>query len=160
MTGAIFTETRPAMIIRSAWRGEGRKTSEPNRATSNRAEAMDIISIAQHAKPNDSGQTELLRAQLIALSSCVKITPSSVRNLPTSSGVSSVTLCPSVVAILNYSQTPFSHRRIVGTIGGGKLFQGKCKCSPNFEEHLHTSRGKIRSDYFLGCCVRLLCLSR
>jgi hypothetical protein len=30
----------------------------------------------------------------------VKITPSSARNLPTSSGVSSVTLCPSDVAMI------------------------------------------------------------
>src|SRR5882672_8856103 len=73
MTGAIFCERRPATIIRSAWRGEGRKTSEPNRATSKRAADMDIISIAQQARPKLSGQMELLRAQFTALSSLVSV---------------------------------------------------------------------------------------
>src|SRR5437773_9763183 len=69
MTGAIFCERRPATIIRSAWRGEGRKTSAPKRATSKRAAAMDIISMAQQARPKPSGQMELLRAQFTALRS-------------------------------------------------------------------------------------------
>src|ERR1700722_6958455 len=59
---------------------------------------------------------ELMRAQFIALLSCVKITPSSARKLQRSSGVSSVTLCPKVVAMLNYSQTLFSHTRRGRTI--------------------------------------------
>jgi hypothetical protein len=33
-TGAIFRDSRPAMIMRSDWRGEPRKTSAPNRAMS------------------------------------------------------------------------------------------------------------------------------
>src|SRR5437667_10717854 len=94
MTGAIFCERRPATIIRSAWRGDGRKTSAPNRATSKRAAAMDIISIAQQANPNPSGQIELLRAQFTALSSVVKMIPSSSRSLPKSSGLVSVTCLP------------------------------------------------------------------
>ena len=69
MTGAIFCERRPATIMRSAWRGEGRKTSAPKRATSKRDAAMDIISMAQQARPKPSGQMELLRAQFTALSS-------------------------------------------------------------------------------------------
>src|SRR6202011_1118816 len=76
ITGAIFCERRPATIIKSAWRGDGRKTSAPKRATSKRAAAMDIISMAQHAKPKPSGQMELLRAQFTALSSWAKITRS------------------------------------------------------------------------------------
>src|SRR4029077_1263107 len=76
MTGAIFCDTRPAMIIRSDWRGEGRKTSAPNRAISKREALIDIISMAQHARPNDIGQIEFFRAQLIALSSVVRIRPS------------------------------------------------------------------------------------
>src|SRR5580704_6789127 len=92
MTGAIFCERRPATIIRSAWRGEGRKTSAPKRATSKREAAMDIISMAQQASPNPSGQREFLRAQLTALSSWVKRMPSSARTLVRSSGLSSVTL--------------------------------------------------------------------
>ncbi len=87
------------MIIRSAWRGDGRKTSEPNRATSKRDAAMDIISIAQQASPNPSGQIELLRAQFTALSSCVKMMPSSCSSLPKSSGFSRVTFLPTVVLI-------------------------------------------------------------
>src|SRR3984957_4237954 len=76
MTGAIFCETRPAMMIKSDWRGEGRKTSAPKRAMSKRAPPMDIISIAQQAKPKVMGQTELLRIQLTAKSNEVKNTPS------------------------------------------------------------------------------------
>lgn len=36
---------------------------------------IDIISIAQQAKPNDIGQMEFFRPQLITLSSVVVITP-------------------------------------------------------------------------------------
>src|SRR6266567_2242606 len=78
MTGAILFETRPAMIIKSDCRGEGRKTSAPKRAISKRDAPMDIISIAQHAKPNVIGQIEFLRIQLITLSTVVSTTPSGV----------------------------------------------------------------------------------
>ena len=50
--------------MRSACRGEGRKTSEPKREMSKRDVAEAIISMAQQAKPNVSGHTELPRAQL------------------------------------------------------------------------------------------------
>src|SRR5450756_1270381 len=76
MTGAILFETRPAMIIRSLWRGEGRKTSAPKRAISNREALIDIISMAQQASPKDMGQMEFLRAQLTAASSDVMTIPS------------------------------------------------------------------------------------
>src|ERR1700733_1936804 len=75
MTGAILFETRPAMIMRSLWRGDPRKTSAPNREISNRDALIDIISIAQQARPNAIGQIEFLRPQLITLSSVVVITP-------------------------------------------------------------------------------------
>src|SRR5579864_238242 len=67
ITGAILLLTRPAMIIRSDWRGEPRKTSAPKRAMSKREADIDIISMAQQASPNDIGQMEFFRAQLIAL---------------------------------------------------------------------------------------------
>src|ERR1700682_24505 len=76
MTGAILFETRPAIILRSDCRGDPRKTSAPKRAISNRDALIDIISIAQHANPNDIGQMEFLRAQLMALSSVVMSRPS------------------------------------------------------------------------------------
>src|SRR6266446_1913669 len=57
--------------------------------------AMDIISMAQHARPKPSGQMELLRAQFTALSSCVKMMPSSSRSFPKSSGLVRVTCLPS-----------------------------------------------------------------
>src|ERR1700678_126896 len=76
MTGAIFCETRPAITIKSDWRGEGRKTSAPKRARSKRAPPIDIISIAQQAKPKVMGQTELLRTQLTAKSKEGMTTPS------------------------------------------------------------------------------------
>src|SRR5262245_3213789 len=80
--------------MRSAWRGDGRKTSAPKRATSKRAAAIDIISMAQQASPKPRGQMELLRAQLTALSSVVKMMPSSSSSLPKSSGRVSVTCLP------------------------------------------------------------------
>src|SRR5690348_6867581 len=63
-TGAIFRVTVPDTIMRSAWRGDGRKTSAPKRAISKREVVEAIISIAQQARPNVSGQMALLRAQL------------------------------------------------------------------------------------------------
>src|SRR6516225_6746969 len=76
ITGAILFETRPAIIIRSDCRGEPRNTSAPKRAISNREALIDIISIAQHAKPKLMGQIEFLRAQLTARSSVVNTMPS------------------------------------------------------------------------------------
>src|SRR6267143_3329015 len=114
MTGAIFCERRPATIIRSAWRGEGRKTSAPKRARSKRAAAMDIISIAQQARPKPSGHMELLRAQFTALSRVVKMMPSSARRFPKSSGFVSVTCLPSDVLIRSPSQV-CSHRERLET---------------------------------------------
>jgi hypothetical protein len=43
---------------------------------SNREELIDIISMAQQANPNDIGQIEFLRAQLIAWSRLVVMMPS------------------------------------------------------------------------------------
>src|SRR4051794_1791720 len=76
ITGAIFCETRPAMMIRSDWRGEPRNTSAPKRAMSNREALIDIISIAQQAKPNDIGQMEFFLAQFTAWPSVVNSIPS------------------------------------------------------------------------------------
>ena len=50
-TGAILSFTVPETIMRSHWRGVGRKTSMPKRATSQRANPALIISMAQHARP-------------------------------------------------------------------------------------------------------------
>ena len=58
-TGAIFWLTRPATIIRSACRGVAENRSMPKRAMSNRGEAVAIISIAQHARPNVAGHRSL-----------------------------------------------------------------------------------------------------
>src|SRR5579864_6515831 len=78
MTGAILLDTRPAIMIRSLCRGDGRNTSAPKRAMSNRDAPIDIISIAQQASPNVMGQIELFRIQLTAESSVVNTTPSGV----------------------------------------------------------------------------------
>src|SRR6478752_10202725 len=78
ITGAILLDTRPAMIIRSLCRGDGRNTSAPKRAISKRDAPMDIISMAQQARPNVMGQMEFLRIQLTAESSVVNTTPSGV----------------------------------------------------------------------------------
>ena len=70
-TGAILIETRPERMSRSAWRGEARNASKPKRAMSTRAATIDIISIAQQARPKVAGNIELPRAQSTALSSVV-----------------------------------------------------------------------------------------
>ncbi len=61
-TGAILSVTAPATIIRSDWRGLGRKTSAPKRAISKRDVEDAIISIAQQARPNVNGQIADFRA--------------------------------------------------------------------------------------------------
>src|SRR5580704_8539045 len=63
------------MIIRSLCRGDPRNTSAPKREMSKREALIDIISIAQQARPNAMGQMEFLRPQLITLSRVVVITP-------------------------------------------------------------------------------------
>src|SRR5215468_1825721 len=64
------------MIIRSDWRGDGRKTSAPKRATSKRDAPIDIISMAQQARPKVIGQMELRRTQFTTASSEASTTPS------------------------------------------------------------------------------------
>src|SRR5579862_1306011 len=71
---------------------------------------MDIISMAQQARPKASGQSELLRAQFTALSSCVKMMPSLFRTLVRSSGLSRVTLRPPSTLIVRASMI-FSHEQ-------------------------------------------------
>src|SRR5580700_4636696 len=141
MTGAIFCERRPATIIKSAWRGEGRKTSAPKRATSKRAAAMDIISMAQQARPKPRGQMELLRAQLTALSSVVKIMPSSSSRLPKSSGLVSVTCLPSDVLM-----GP-SYRIIFAQPGGVH----KCGASGDFRRATSVRSRRVKPLACDGC---------
>ena len=69
MIGAIFFVTVPATIIRSLWRGEERK-SMPNRSgTSKRGMDIEIISIAQHARPKPIGHSDDRRARFVCVSS-------------------------------------------------------------------------------------------
>src|SRR5437667_12719227 len=65
--GAILMVTVPETIMRSEWRGEAHGTI-PKRSTSKREANVAIISIAQHARPNVTGQIDDLRAQLKILS--------------------------------------------------------------------------------------------
>src|ERR1041384_6980724 len=64
MIGAIFRVGVPLTIIRSDWRGLGRKTPAPKRSMSKREAPVAIISIAQQASPKVIGQIADLRAQL------------------------------------------------------------------------------------------------
>src|SRR5262245_55447096 len=73
-TGAIFLDNRPATIIRSDWRGDPRKTSAPNRAMSYRPQLIAIISMAQHARPNVTGQIADRRAHWTIFSTVVVTT--------------------------------------------------------------------------------------
>src|SRR5580692_5066996 len=93
MTGAILFETRPAIMIRSLCRGDGRNTSAPKRAISKRAAPIDIISIAQQARPNVIGQMELLRIQFTA--------ESSVEHDPLRSGIAEGKILNRPLAILD-----------------------------------------------------------
>src|SRR5204863_4688286 len=68
--GAILIVTVPETIIKSECRGEAHGTM-PRRSTSKRDAKVAIISIAQQARPNDTGQTEDFRAQLKKLSATV-----------------------------------------------------------------------------------------
>src|SRR5262245_45010284 len=61
--GAILMVTVPDTIMRSEWRGEAHGTM-PKRSTSKREANVAIISMAQHASPNVTGQIDELRAQL------------------------------------------------------------------------------------------------
>src|SRR4249920_464987 len=74
-TGAIFWLTRPATIIRSAWRGDARKSSMPHLERSYCPAPVDIISIAQQASPKVAGHIDCLRAQPAARSRVVNRTP-------------------------------------------------------------------------------------
>src|SRR6202453_5241801 len=72
---------------------------------------MDIISIAQQARPNDIGQIELRRAQLTTLSSEAKRMPSSFRKFSSWPGFSSVTPLASSTAILRAAPGHGVHAR-------------------------------------------------
>src|SRR3982750_1541702 len=69
--GAILRESRPATIIRSDCRGLPRKTSAPNRAMSYLEQLIAIISIAQQASPNVTGQIDDRRAHWTIFSTVV-----------------------------------------------------------------------------------------
>lgn len=60
--GAILLVSVPATIIKSAWRGLALKIT-PKRSKSYRLTVACIISTAQHASPNVSGQNDPCRAQ-------------------------------------------------------------------------------------------------
>src|SRR5918994_247751 len=76
--GAILRDRRPATIIRSAWRGDPRNTSAPKRAMSYREQLIAIISIAQQARPNVTGQIADRRAQFTTFSTVVVMTGISI----------------------------------------------------------------------------------
>src|SRR5919198_6137470 len=61
--GAILMVTVPDTIMRSECRGEAQGTM-PKRSTSKREAKVAIISMAQQARPNVTGQIDDLRAQL------------------------------------------------------------------------------------------------
>jgi hypothetical protein len=71
MTGAILIEMRPDRKIVSACRGVARAASKPKRAMSMRGPMCDIHSIAQQARPKESGKFALPTAQRPTLSSVV-----------------------------------------------------------------------------------------
>src|SRR5947199_9949522 len=69
--GAILRDRRPATIIKSDCRGLPRNTSAPKRAMSYREQLIAIISIAQHASPNVTGQMDDRRAHCTIFSTVV-----------------------------------------------------------------------------------------
>ena len=60
----------------SDWRGDGHGTM-PKRSRSWRAMKVEIISMAQQARPNVSGQSEDLRPQAISQSAGICMMPGS-----------------------------------------------------------------------------------
>ena len=72
-------------MSRSAWRGDERNASIPKRARSYREETIDIISIAQQARPNVSGHIDFVCAQRTAFSSVVMPSARSSSSTPRSS---------------------------------------------------------------------------
>src|SRR5262245_8365182 len=84
--GAILMFTVPDTIIRSECRGDAHGTM-PRRSTSKREANVAIISIAQHARPNVTGQPDDFRAQLRKASATVVTT-----NPPGKLWIPSVTL--------------------------------------------------------------------
>src|SRR5579863_5023847 len=143
MTGAILWETRPAMMIRSDCRGEGRNTSAPKRAISNRDAPMDIISIAQQARPNVIGQMEFLRIQLTTLSTVLSTTPSGV-GLPYSSSLT--TRLPFTISTYGPKSSVFSIEDI--------LNQTKALTTEGTKDH----RGNEKKNY--SVILRVLCGKR
>jgi hypothetical protein len=61
--GIILSTHVPATTMTSAWRGEAGNGMTPNRIRSCRGISDAAISIAQHASPNWSIQSEYLRPQ-------------------------------------------------------------------------------------------------
>ena len=55
--------TRPAQMMRSAWRGLKRTASAPKRAMSNREAAVAMNSMPQHAVAKGNGHSEYFRHQ-------------------------------------------------------------------------------------------------
>src|SRR5687768_134320 len=76
MRGAIFLVTVPGTIMRSHWRGDARDTSEPKRLMSKFEPCVEIISMAQQARPKVKGQSEFERPQLKILEATVTRMPS------------------------------------------------------------------------------------
>src|ERR1044071_8451916 len=70
---AILMFTVPDTIIRSECRGDAHGTI-PRRSTSKRDANVAIISMAQHARPKVTGQTDDFRAQLRKVSATVVTT--------------------------------------------------------------------------------------
>jgi hypothetical protein len=66
-----LVETVPETIITSACRGDAVKNPAPKRSRSLWAMPVDIISMAQQARPNCRGQREFFLAQLKSLSELV-----------------------------------------------------------------------------------------
>ena len=71
---AIFLTTVPATIMTSDWRGDGQVTM-PNRSKSWWAIWVEIISMAQQARPKVSVQSEFLRAMAASWSILAVMTP-------------------------------------------------------------------------------------
>src|ERR1044071_8745335 len=75
MTGPILSVGAPATIIKSDWRGLGRKTPAPKRSRSKREAPVAIISMAQQASPKVIGHSADERAQLKTKSTVEVIMP-------------------------------------------------------------------------------------
>src|SRR5690606_36660893 len=111
MRSAILKVTVPATIMTSACLGDARGAM-PNRSMSYTVDPVTINSNAQHAMPNDMGNIDERRAQLIRSTSAATMTPPTAKPLSNN---------PFII-LLGFSSPPAQRKRSYISLGIGDLY--------------------------------------